>query len=329
MFPFPSDDPSPTPTRYDIPQAELAHYLPDRQQPDDFDAFWKSTMDECLPGAADPSVERVDAGLRLVETYDITFAGFGGDPVRAWLVRPPGADITGCVVQFVGYGGGRGRLVDHLAWACAGYAHLVMDARGQGTDTPDRWASSSVPAVVSGVHSPHTYYYRRLLVDAVGAVGAARSLPGIDPARIAVAGASQGGGAALAAAALHTGVAAVLCDVPFLCHWSRAVRIAERGPYTEIARFCAEHRRPVANVFATLSYFDAVNFAARCNVPALFSAALSDHVCPPSTVYAAYNHYAGPKQIVEWEFNDHEGGGSDQTLQQIAFLRGLWEAGGR
>jgi cephalosporin-C deacetylase len=79
-----------------------------------------------------------------------------------------------------------------------------------------------------------------------------------------------------------------------------------------------------ADVFATLSYFDAMSFAARCKVPALFSVALMDHVCPPSTVYAAYNQYGGDKQIVVWEFNDHEGGGSHQIRHQVVYLRALW-----
>ena len=35
--------------------------------------------------------------------------------------------------------------------------------------------------------------------------------------------------------------------------------------------------------------FDGVDFAKRASVPALFSVALMDQVCPPSTVYAAYH----------------------------------------
>ena len=45
-----------------------------------------------------------------------------------------------------------------------------------------------------------------------------------------------------------------------------------------------------------------------------------DEVCPPSTVYAAYNRYAGPKRITVWPYNGHEGGGPFQVREQIAFL---------
>ncbi|WP_213453484.1 acetylxylan esterase [Rhizomonospora bruguierae] len=324
-----ADDP-PAPTAYDLDPAALAGYRPPLAEPPDFDLFWKQTL--ALGRTRDPvpaRFEKVDAGLSTVVTYDVVVPGYGGEPVRAWLTLPAGhPEPLPCFVQFVGYGGGRGLPIEHLLWASAGYAHLVVDARGQGGDTPDPGCGDSAPPVVRGLHDPAAYYYRRVFVDATCAVEAARSLPMVDPDRVAVGGVSQGGGIALAAAALAGPVAAVLCDLPFLCHWSRAVRISDRGPYTEVARWCADHRQPVAEVFATLGYFDGMSFAARCQSPALFSVALMDRVCPPSTVYAAYNHYAGPKDIVVWEFNDHDGGGIHQVRHQLAYLRPLLAGAG-
>jgi cephalosporin-C deacetylase len=49
-----------------------------------------------------------------------------------------------------------------------------------------------------------------------------------------------------------------------------------------------------------------------------------DDVCPPSTVFAAYNHYAGPKQIKIYRYNYHEGGDNYQTVEKVKFLTGLW-----
>jgi cephalosporin-C deacetylase len=76
----------------------------------------------------------------------------------------------------------------------------------------------------------------------------------------------------------------------------------------------------VDDVLRTLSYFDGVNFAKRAAAPALFSVALMDLICPPSTVYAAYNHYSGEKEIEVYRFNDHEGGESYQRQTQIRWL---------
>jgi cephalosporin-C deacetylase len=158
--------------------------------------------------------------------------------------------------------------------------------------------------------------------DAVRAVEAARAHEAVDANRVAVTGGSQGGGITLAAAGL-TETQAAMPDVPFLCHYRRATQIVGSYPYAEISNFCKVHRDKVETVFTTLSYFDGVNFSARANAAALFSVGLMDDICPPSTVYAAYNHYAGPKEIRAYEYNNHEGGGNLQTVEKLKFLKGL------
>ena len=163
-----------------------------------------------------------------------------------------------------------------------------------------------------------------MFTDAVRAVETARSHPDIDPERVVVTGGSQGGGITLAVAGLIPDLAAVMPDVPFLCHYRRATEIVDSFPYNEISQFCRRHRDKIAMVFETLSYFDGMNFAARANAPALFSVALMDETCPPSTVFAAYNHYAFPKDIRVWSYNDHEGGETFQTVEKLKFLRGLF-----
>ncbi len=315
---------------FDLPLDELERYQPDLSEPADFDAFWAATLDAARSASAAPArFERVDTGLRSVETFDVTFPGYDGQPIRGWLQVPAGAaGPLPCVVTYIGYGGGRSLPADHLLWASAGYAHLVMDTRGQGSgwtpgDTPDAGAAGDpqAPGVMTrGIEDPAGYYYRRLMTDAVRAVDAAKAHPAVDPDRLAVGGGSQGGGLALAVAGLRSDLRAAFMDVPFLCHYRRASEITDAAPYVELATWCRAHRDRVDAAFRTLSYFDGVHFAPRARVPALFSVALMDEVCPPSTVYAAYNRYAGPKRITVWPYNGHEGGGPFQIREQIAFL---------
>ena len=319
---------------FDLPLDQLETYLPPRSEPGDFEAFWAATLAAARAFPLEATFAPLDAGLRLIDAFDVTFRGYGGQPIKGWFLRPRGA--TGplpCVVEYIGYGGGRGHPLDWLLFASAGYAHFVMDVRGQGSawrrgDTPDSEADGGNPQLpgfmTRGVLDPATYYYRRLFTDAVRAVEAARRHPAVDPARLAVNGGSQGGGMALAAAGLVGDLAAALIDVPFLCHFRRATTLTDADPYGEIARFCKIHRERVETVFNTLDYFDGVNFAARAGAPALFSAGLMDDICPPSTVFAAYNHYAGPKEMRVYPFNRHEGGESYQNVEKLRFLRERW-----
>lgn len=314
----------------DLPLAELERYTAAEAAPEDFDAVWSRTLAEARSVPMGPRMVPVETGLRLVRSFDVTFPGFAGDPVRAWLTVP--SDAAGrlpVVVNYQGYGGGRGLPIEHTTWANAGYAELFMDTRGQGAswgsggDTPDPHGSGPAgPGFMTrGAESFETFYYRRLITDAVRAVDAARALPGIDGDRVVVTGISQGGGLTLAVAGLVDGLAAAMPDVPFLCNFRRAVEVSDTDPYQEIARFLTVQRGRVEEVFGTLAYADGVHHAVRANAPALFSVALADHVCPPSTVYAAYHAYAGPKEMVVYPFNDHEGGQAHQLARQLEWLR--------
>lgn len=320
---------------FDLSYDELVKYRPQREEPADFDSFWQQTLSDVRKTPLTPVFTPVDFGLTTVETFDVTFPGYAGQPVKGWLLLPrERKDSLPCVVEYIGYGGGRGYPIDFLTWSACGYAHLVMDTRGQGSvwqqgDTPDPEPTGANPQtpgfMTRGILHPQTYYYRRVISDAVRAVETARAHPAVDAKRLAVTGASQGGGLSLAVSGLISDeISATLPDVPFLCHYRRATEITDTDPYHEIAQFCKVHLTKIEQVFHTLSYFDGVNFAARARVPALFSTALMDDTCPPSTVFAAYNTYAGPKEIRVYPYNQHEGGGSLQTLEKIKFLKTLW-----
>ncbi len=319
---------------YDLPLEQLQTYLPARDEPADFDAFWQDTLAEARRFSLDPLFQPVETRLRTVETFDVTFHGYGGQPIKGWLNLPRQRQgALPCVVETIGYGGGRGYPSDWLLYPSAGVGVLVMDTRGQGSswlhgETADRdpdAGSAQFPGFMTrGILDPHTYYYRRLITDALRAVETARAHPAIDPKRIAVAGASQGGGITLAVSGLEPSLQGAMPEVPFLCHYRRATQITDGYPYKEIALYCKIHRDQIDTVFRTLSYFDGLNFAARAKAPALFSVGLMDDICPPSTVFAAYNHYAGPKQICVYEFNQHEGGGTHHTQQRLKFLDQIW-----
>ncbi|GAA4043922.1 acetylxylan esterase [Agromyces indicus] len=315
--------------RFDLPVDELRTYRPDVPEPDDFDAFWADTLAASRAVAEPPRLTRVDSPLALVDVIDVEFSGYAGDPVKGWLLVPAGA--TGplpAVVEYVGYGGGRGLPHERLGWAASGYAHFLMDTRGQGSSwgtgggTPDPHGTGpSHPGFMTrGIHDPAEYYYRRVMTDAVLAVDAIRSLDVVDASRVAVAGMSQGGGLALAAAGLVEGLVGAMPDVPFLCHFERAVGMTDKDPYSEIVRFLSVHRDAGPTVFRTLSYFDGVHFARRATAPAFVSVALMDTICPPSTVYAAANHHAVGAEVVEYAFNDHEGGLGVHWQRQAAWL---------
>ncbi len=313
----------------DLPLAELREYRPEVEEPPDFDEFWAYEIADARSHTVATEFATAETPLRHAEVFDVTFAGHGGDPIKAWLFMPreqvPGKKV---IVEYVGYGGGRGYPLDWLAWSSAGYPHFVMDTRGQGgawrsaetNDLGDKGQPASPGFLTRGIGDPRGYYYTRLFVDAARAVDAVRSHPELGGLEIVTTGGSQGGGLALAAAHLAGGVSATLPNVPFLAHPRRAAEITASMPYGELAQYLKVHPGDVEQVFRTMSYIDLVNHAKRCAAPALFSVGLLDDITPASTVFAAFNHYAGSKEIAVYSFNGHEGGGTTHLVRQLEFL---------
>ncbi|MEO8748979.1 acetylxylan esterase [Dermatophilaceae bacterium Sec6.4] len=315
---------------YDLPAAELATYDPQLPTPADLRQFWDDTLSEARSFPLAVQFTPVQTPLTAVEVYDVTFAGWGGHPIKAWLLVPVHREgRLPCIVGYLGYSAGRGYPHQWLTWPSAGFATLVMDTRGQGWSphTPGATADPvgsgpSVPGFLTkGVESRETYYYRRVYTDAVRAIEAARSHPRVDPDRIGLEGGSQGGGLAMAAGALCPDVRAVAANVPFLTHIRRATEIGVEHPYAELVQYLRSRPDRVEETFATLSYFDVAVLARLATAPAIFAAGLMDPICPPSCCYAAFNAWGGPKEVFGYPYNQHEGGSGLHDGRVLQFFR--------
>lgn len=316
---------------YDLPVEDLRRHVTSTRAPQDLDAFWADRIGRARSRAEPVTVAPVDTGLVRVRTDDVWFGGDEGHRIAAWYHRPTGVEgPLPVVVRYQGYGMGRGLAHQVPLWVSAGYACLEVDTRGQGSvygpgDTPD--PAGSGPAhpgfLTRGLDSPEHLYFTRVFTDAVLAVDAVVHLPQADADRVVVCGGSQGGGITIAVAALHERILGAMPDVPFLCDIWRGAQICDTNPYAELRQYLSVHRTASDQAFATLAYVDAAVLASRARVPALFSVAFMDPVCPPSTVYAAYQAWIGPKRIVEYPWNGHEGGQAFQEREQLRWLADL------
>lgn len=145
-----------------------------------------------------------------MERKDLEFSS-DGDRCAAWLYPASGSHGPAPIVVMAhGLSGTRRDGLGPFAerFAAAGIAALVFDHRGFGDSGGE----------------PDLFHPARQLDDWRAALTCARSLPGIDPERVATFGSSMGGGNALAAAAGDARVAAAVSQVPFLDMWSQAHR---------------------------------------------------------------------------------------------------------
>ncbi|MEO7000304.1 MAG: alpha/beta fold hydrolase [Ktedonobacterales bacterium] len=323
----------------DMPLADLMKYRPALTSPPDFDAFWEQTLAQSASQPLRVQREPVAYPVGRVSVARVTFDGFSSDQrgdtgktrICGWKLTPREPLHVGpdgkqaAIVVFHGYSGSKRVPAAHLRWALQGFHVFAVDTRGQDGDTPDNQAyptGAALGCMTRGIDDPLTYYYRFAFMDCVRAVQVARAEPEIGP--MLLTGRSQGGGLTLAVAALSPdqAIALAMPDVPYLCHFVRAVEIFSDGPYQELVNHWQAHPGSVERNFRTLSYFDGMNLAPRVTCPTLLSLGLLDTICPPSTGFAVYNHLGtSEKAISVYPFNGHEGGDILHEEEQYRFVR--------
>ena len=146
-----------------------------------------------------------DLPAKGLECYAVRFDGFEGGRLAGWYIRPSLSGKFPGLCIYHGYSGRGTRLIDMIHLAAQGICVLSMDCRGQNGQSQDTAAvpEGHVPGwMTKGIRDARKYYYRYVYADAVRALEMLAKRDEVDASRLAIAGASQGGGLTLAVAAL-------------------------------------------------------------------------------------------------------------------------------
>ena len=269
----------------------------------DFDAFWAATLrrrarrdDRGLRAAR-------RAALRTIEPRRDVHAASAASRIKGWLLLPAGAPGRCRSSSSTSATAAVAAPDERLVWAARGlcaprHGHPRPGQRWSRSATrPTRCRTASEPHpgfMTRGILDPPTYYYRRLITDAVRAVDAVQR-SGIDHATDRDRRPEPGRRARPRRRRPRAAMSAPTClDVPFLCHYRRAAEITDEEPYGEIVRYLRYQRDRLDAGLPRPSPTSTAQLRGAGAAPALFSVGLMDDICPPSTVFAAYNHYARP-----------------------------------
>jgi cephalosporin-C deacetylase len=299
---------------FDLPLHELQSYRPPRTKQPDFGQFWLDTLQEAAQQPLNVRMEPLETPYSGAQIARAVYAGWNGAEIVGTFILPQGSGPFPAVAISHGYGSRRPAIFELLAWTQQGYAVLAIDVRGQSGESSESMGYPGghvVGYLTMGISSPASYYYRGAYIDTLRAVQVLAAQPAVDHSRIAITGASQGGGLTLAAAALatlapETPLRAAVAEIPFLCHFERAATLMDSGPYQESGSYCRRSGADAEQVLRTLSYFDCMNLADLIMAPTLVTSGLMDDICPPSTIFATYNHINAPKELFVAPFGQHE-----------------------
>jgi cephalosporin-C deacetylase len=293
----------------DMPLEQMRQYKPSLYREEDFDSFWDSTIGAAIKQPLNAELIPYDLPARGLEIYAVRFDGFEGGRLAGWYVRPDKQGKFPGLCVYHGYSGRGTRPLELIQFASQGMCVLSMDCRGQNGQSQDASVCGEghhMGWMTQGIRSPQNYYYRYVYADAVRALELLARREEVDADRLAITGGSQGGGLSLAVSALSDRPILSLPDIPFLCDYRRAIAITPAGPYPEIPSFLKSFPHLYEQAIRTLSYFDCMNLAPRIKSKTVISNCLWDDVCPPSTIFAAYNHITTEKRMEVYPFHKHE-----------------------
>lgn len=266
--------------------------------PEDLDAFWQAMWAEaCMR----PLVFRRSPALARTATHDvdlISLTGSAGQTVEGWFARPPGGAPLPAFLWIPPYG--RESLLPNDFGTREGFASMSFNLHGLGAFHREVYRPER-GYFAEGAESPRSWVFRRMALDAMIALRVLAAQQEVDADRLAACGMSQGGGMAIWLGAYSSLVRAVCADMPFLSAMPYALSAnVYRYPLKELVDFMDSAPGMRERVMDTLSYFDTLNLATRCETPTQVALGLKDPACKPSAVRAVYEALPGPKQLLEY-----------------------------
>ena len=184
-----------------------------------------------------------------------------------------------------------------------GYAVLALYPRGQGESVVE-WKLDHATKATYHADDRYRYYYRGAFADLVRGVDFLNERPEVDSNRIGTWGMSQGGGFALAIAALDKRIKAASAEVAWPLNFKDSVKI-EDAPYGEYYTMLKENPEKKELIMENLVYFDAYNLGKNISCPTLMNAVIIDPVHPYHTIMPVFERLPAKKSIIVYPDIEH------------------------
>jgi cephalosporin-C deacetylase len=282
---------------------------PTVENPADFDAFWSTAKEELAKLPIDARLTaKPDLSTAKADVYQVSLQNVGSNPEGRTsrfygilavpkapgkfpaMMNPPGAGARPY----------RGLVTE----AERGYITLQVGIHGIPVDLPTEVYDSLLFGPLAAWQGYGTfnlddrdrYFYRRVYLGCLRANDFLVSHPKWDGKNLVVTGGSQGGTLTVTTSGLDPRVTALAAYYPALSDQTGYLR-GRAGGWPHLLKDEKDGHRTPAKI-RTIAYYDVVNFARRLKAPGLYSWGYNDEVCPPTSLYAAYNVVTAPKRLL-------------------------------
>jgi cephalosporin-C deacetylase len=298
------------------------------KMPDDFVAFWENAKADLAKTPLDAKMTLLpERCTETVNVYHLNLQNsWGKGTARVYgilcvpkkegkypaLLYVPGAGIRP-------YGG-------QIKMAEKGIITLEIGIHGvpvnlEASVYTDMGASLANQYFTYNLDNRDLYYYKRVYLGCVRANDFLVQMPQFDGSNLAVTGGSQGGALSIVTAALDPRVKWTAPVYPALSDMAGYLE-GRAGGWPHIFDTRRADHASEAKV-KTAAYYDVVNFAKQLKIPCLYSMGFNDEVCPPTSMYAAYNSIPGQKALKlfldtgHWTYQEERNAVQEWLLEKL------------
>jgi cephalosporin-C deacetylase-like acetyl esterase len=269
--------------------------LPTTADPKDFDEFWTVAV-------ADARRTSLDAKLLLLPEkctstlnyYEVSFQNDRpGSRIYGILVTPKKQGKYPAVLRVPGAG-----IRPYSGYALSdSITTLEIGIHGIPVTLPAEVYTNLSAGALNGyphfnMNDRNKHYYKRVYTGCIRAVDFIYSLPEFDGETVGVTGGSQGGALSIVTAGLDSRIDFLAAYYPALCDYAGYLN-RRAGGWPHYFR----NGSPKPGEVDALACFDVVNFARRVKAKGLYCWGFNDPVCPPTSMYAAYNVIKAEKDL--------------------------------
>lgn len=290
--------------------------------PADFSEFWENAKNELKKVPVKPVLTLLpERCTETVDVYHVQLDNISGK-IYGILCKPKKAGTYPALLQVPG--AGVRPYSGDLDNASRGVITFQIGIHGIPVNLPqvvydDLRAAALQSYWTIGLDDRDNYYYKRVYLGCVRAIDFIAGLDYFDGQNLAVTGGSQGGALSIITAALDSRVKYLAAFYPALSDLPGYLS-GRAGGWPHLFKNGYTNK---PEKVAVSKYYDVVNFARFVGVPGWYSWGYNDNVCPPTSMFAAYNVIKAPKELHVFQETQHWTFPEQRTLSQQWLLEKL------
>jgi len=296
--------------------------LPPLNKEDDFDFFWKSSLDELKKINPEPLFKENKSKIYTkFNFFNVSYRVLGKSMVSGVLYLPKDIEKPRVIISIPDYNHNYEYKVNDLD---SNLAYLFLILRGHDKiDIIDRDEGASPGYMSENLLNRNEFYIKSIYLDIYKSLDMLRLSNSIDSSAIGLLGKGLGASAAVFTASHAKNVKAIVLDTPSFCYLDLNQNTSLSPATIEINNFISNNRSKKKIIKKNLSYFDSLNFSDKIECSTLMTVGFKDSISPPGCIFALFNHLQCDKTIKVFPDEGNNAGGRNQFKKSIQWLKDI------